>query len=276
MEYAIGTVVIPIYNGLHVARPCVESVVRWTDLTNCRVLLVNDGSDDYTTETLRTWQGWHSSIQLLENPRNLGFVRTCNRAFEHAEGEFVLILNSDTCVTPRWLKKLLECLRSDDSIAMVSPLTNFAAHLRIDMAPGLDYVGMNALLEQLWDGGYPDVTTVAGHCLMIRRSVLAEIGGFDLVFGEGYGEESDLSMRANYFGYRTVCATDTFIYHRGRGSFGASRREMLYRENKVIFHSRWGPRYEAQFTEFRRLDAIGKVRKRVISVLPQLESAFRR
>ena len=92
---------------------------------------------------------------------------------------------------------------------------------------------------------------------MISHDCLSRIGYFDVVFDDGYGEESDYAMRANYFGFRTVCVDDTYVYHRGRASFGHDRRAELYEQNKGIFLSRWQNRYPTDFEEFRIRDPLG-------------------
>lgn len=270
------TIVIPVFNALHVVRPCVASVLRWTALDDNRVLIVNDGSDTYTSEVLRSLAEVHLSVNVLENPRNLGFVRSCNRAFSVCDTEFVLLLNSDTCVTPRWLDKMVACMSGDRSIAAASPISNTAPHLSIPMLPGWDYLGMNEAIESISERRYPDVTTPEGYCLILRSSILDEIGTFDPVFDYGYGEESDLSMRANYFGYRTVCVDDTYIYHRGRATFGPERRKALYEQGRQIFNDRWGVLYEAQFSEHMKPDPLGDLRDALASLAGTLESAFRR
>ena len=276
MTNKICTVVVPIYNSLHAVRPCFDSVLRWTDLDRNEVILVNDASDEHTSEVLRQWSELHSSVSLVENEVNVGFVRSCNRALAIAESEFVVLLNSDTCVTPRWLEKMIACMRSDDAIAIASPVSNFAPYLRIEMAPGADYLAMNAFLEDLARPSYPDVTTPEGFCYMIRTCLLDRLGLFDLVFDDGYGEESDLAMRANYLGYRTVCVDDTYIYHQGRGTFGSERRRSLYERNRTIFNDRWSARYSEQLAEFRQRDPLAPLRAGSEKLGAGLKSSFDR
>lgn len=274
---AVTEIIIPVHNSLSVVRPCFGSVLRWTDLRQTRITLVNDASDQRTSSELRAWASRHQGVDLLENSRNIGFVRTCNRALMASKAEYVVILNSDTCVTPRWLGKMVACMESDGRIAMASPITNFAPHMRVDMVPGFGYIEMNALIERYSKREYPDITTPEGFCLILRRACLAVIGYFDPVFGDGYGEESDLAMRANYFGYRTVLVDDTFIYHRGRASFGATKREQLYQANKVIFHDRWGNKYPSEFSDFLRRDPLRGIRHAIAAGKPEhYRSAFRR
>ena len=272
----LSTIVVPIFNGLHVVRPCLDSVRRFTNLDRHPVTLVNDGSDEHTSETLRAWARESPGIRLMQNDRNLGFVRSCNRAVATVTTPYVILLNSDTCVTPRWADKMVACLESDPSIAVASPISNFAPHMRIEMVPGMDYVGMNALVEELTERSYPDITTPEGFCFGARMAHINELGFFDEVFDDGYGEESDLSMRANYFGLRTVCVDDTYIYHRGRGTFGRERRDALYNRNKVIFQDRWKARYPEQVAEFRARDPIGYLRTAIEGIAGSLESGYRR
>ena len=112
---------------------------------------------------------------------------------------------------------------------------------------------------------------------MISRRCLASIGYLDEAYDEGYGEESDFALRANYFGFRTACATNTYIYHRGRASYGEERRQALYRSSRRIFNNRWRDKYPLQVEEFRRRDPASIVRRRLAGALePNIESAFKR
>ena len=171
---------------------------------------------------------------------------------------YVLLLNSDVIVTPYWLKKLIACAESDESIATVNPLTNFASNINIKIAPGANYLGMNEYIEKNTKRMYPDIITCVGFCLLIRRSALDDVGIFDEIYGAGYCEESDLGMRLVTSGYRTVIADDTYVYHKGRASF-VSRGER-FKRNYKIFLNRWGKRYKRLFREFLVRDPLSYIR----------------
>ena len=270
-------VIVPVHNQLHVVRPCLESIARWTDAELDCVTLVADACDRKTLDFLRDWATTWPSAQVLETKRNYGFVRSCNLGLERSHAACCVLLNSDTCVTPGWLDKLFTCMESDSAIGIVSPLTNFAPHMRINMLPGLDYLEMNALVESAWNGDYPDVTTPEGFCFMVSRRCLATIGYLDTAYDAGYGEESDFALRANYFGFRTVCATDTYIYHRGRASYGEELREKLYRSSRRVFNMRWREKFPLQLDEFRDRNPISTVRRQLAGALnPDTEPAYKR
>ena len=226
-------IVIPVYNSPHLVRPCIESVLRWTDLAVDRLTIVDDGSDSHTAAMLRELLEDADGSRIVTNERNMGFVRTVNRGMQASTAGYVLLLNSDTAVTPRWTDKIVAAMESDPTIAIASPISNFAPHMRIDMVPGLDYLGMNSLVEDLSDRNYPNITTPEGFCYCISSKCLESIGYFDLAFDDGYGEESDYAMRANHAGFRTVLVDDTYVFHQGRGSFGLDRRNESVRTQQA-------------------------------------------
>lgn len=260
-------IVLPVFNSLHVVRPCVDSVLRATT-EPFRVLLVDDGCDSHTKRKLEEYAAEYAEVEVASQGRNLGFVHAANRGLAWSEAPIVVLLNSDTVVPHRWLERIRSCFASDEAIGVASPISNFAPHNRISMLPGVDHVAMDRLIESLSDRAYPDVTTPEGFCFAVRREALSVLGPLDIAFDRGYGEESDFAMRANYHGWRTVCVDDLYIYHRGRGTFGQHLRDELYNANKKIFHDRWGHRYRQEFADFQQRAPLNPLRERLASLVP--------
>src|SRR5262249_23464454 len=94
--------VIPVYDALRATKPSVESVARnappWR-----RVGVGNDAGGPETTAFLRSWPG----LVLLENERNLGFVKSANRGLLHSDAPWVCLLNSDTLLTKGALERMV-------------------------------------------------------------------------------------------------------------------------------------------------------------------------
>lgn len=268
-------VVVPVYNSLHLVRPCLDSVMRASS-PPLRVLLIDDGSDSHTRTALERFGEQYRDIEVVAQGRNLGFVHAANRGLAASTAPIVVLLNSDTVVPERWLERVRACFDSDERIGVASPISNFAPHNRIPMLPGVDHIAMDRIVESLSDRAYPDVTTPEGFCYAIRREALAMLGALDVVFDRGYGEESDFAMRANYHGWRTVCIDDLYVYHRGRGTFGQDVRDELYNANKSIFHDRWGHRYRRDFEDFQRRAPLSALRERLSSLRASgAESAYK-
>src|SRR6201999_2765759 len=78
-------------------------------------IVIDDATPDGSTACLVAVQG----IRLIINPRNLGYLRSCNTAARLARGEFLLLLNNDTQVMPDWLDPLLVPFRTSSDIGAV-------------------------------------------------------------------------------------------------------------------------------------------------------------
>jgi glycosyltransferase involved in cell wall biosynthesis len=75
---------------------------------------------------------------------------------------------------------------------------------------------------------YPRLPFLNGFCLLIRRTVLDQIGLFDEEnFGRGYGEENDYCLRAARASWQLAVADDVYVYHRQSRSYSHERRKAL-------------------------------------------------
>ena len=120
----LPAVVVPVYNAATDLDACLASVAA-TAPAGSEVLVIDDASPDPAVRGLlgrwaaRALPGW----RFLRNLENRGFVGTANRGLRATAGDVVL-LNSDTLVTPGWLQGLQRCLVSDPAIATATPWTN--------------------------------------------------------------------------------------------------------------------------------------------------------
>lgn len=245
--------VIPVYNALRATRDCLRTVrehaPEWA-----RILVINDASDARTSEWLREQEG----ITLLENPVNLGFVQTANRGLLFSDAPYVCLLNSDTLLTPGALERMVERLDREPAIGMCCPLSNSAVNLSVRIPPGEDVFSFARRVAERSPGLYPDVTTVVGFCLVVRREVISGLGAFDEAFERGYCEETDLHLRARAAGWRCVVADDVFVYHRQGASFSDSNER--FRKNLGLLMARWRHLYETEVAEFDRRNELGALR----------------
>jgi GT2 family glycosyltransferase len=115
-----------------------------------------------------------------------------------ASSRDVVLLNSDTIVTARWLDKLIDASVSSGDIGTVTPLSNNATLCYVPRAfeenlipTGFDVESFADLVERVSARSYPRLPTGVGVCLFIRRALLDDIGFFDAErYGLGYGEET--------------------------------------------------------------------------------------
>lgn len=234
-------IVIPVYNAVDDLERCVSSVLSHTT-GHYRLVLIDDASTDPAIagyfDALRS-RG-HAHIALRSNETNVGFTLTANRGMREARGDVVL-LNSDAMVTPGWLDALVRCAASDPRIGTITPFSNNAEICSFPnfcedngwIGPA-DAEAISSALAASAVPTYPDLPTGVGFCLYIRRALIDAIGIFDPVFGLGYGEENELSMRAAQAGFRNVLCDDAFVVHRGGRSFEGRKADLGTRNMALL------------------------------------------
>ena len=119
-------IIIPIYNAYDCVIECIDSVIKNTTFDGNILYLIDDKSpDDRILPLLKKYQKKYKFIKVIENEENLGFVGSVNKGMKVSKND-VILLNSDTEVTPHWLDKIIKCAYSEKMIATVTPLSNNA------------------------------------------------------------------------------------------------------------------------------------------------------
>jgi glycosyltransferase involved in cell wall biosynthesis/GT2 family glycosyltransferase len=267
-------IIVPVAGAPEELARCVASLLEWTNLERHRLVIVLDGPQPPETYALvaRLERERPEALLVLRNAERLGFVAGVNRGMSASDRD-VILLNSDTQVTERWVRKLQQAAYSAPEIATVTPFSNSATicslprFLETNALPaGHDVTSFARLVESRSRQGYPRLPTGVGVCLYIKRKVLDQIGLLDhKSFGEGYGEESELCMRALKAGYAHVLDDATFIFHEGQRSFGASRGRRVQAAHRAM--RRLHPEYLATVAAFIREDPIRPLRQRVLADL---------
>ena len=111
------SIIIPAYGHLADTLRCLYSVMACSgDTLRYEVIVADDKPAAPITSLLaqRT-----DGVRLIENPENLGFLRSCNAAARQARGRHLLFLNNDTTVHPDWLAPLVRLADADPQVGMV-------------------------------------------------------------------------------------------------------------------------------------------------------------
>jgi GT2 family glycosyltransferase len=253
------TIVVPVYGDLPSLKGCIFSLVEHVNTSIHRVMFVNDCGPEadrlerYIQENLKGKKGY----VYHRNPGNLGFVGTCNRAALELDetGNDIMLLNSDTVVTPGFLGEMAAVLHSRRDIAVVTPRTNNATLATIPLSAAKHKgIGMDRSYDifQRMQPHMPrchSVPVAHGFCMLIKRGVIDQHGLFDPAFGQGYGEEVDFCMRLSGHGYRSVLSNKTFVFHLEARSFTLEAKSRMLEENDRIIKHRY-PDYNQTISEY--------------------------
>lgn len=260
-------IIICIHNALDDVRCCLDSVVRHT-MPPFNLILVDDGSDTPTAQAVNEFAK-SQPVMLLRNEPAQGYTLAANRGLRASTSPYVVLLNSDTVVTPGWLDRLVACGESDARIGMVGPLSNAATwqsipHVFEDGAwaenalpEGTTPTDIARLIDYATRRLYPRIPFLNGFCLAIKRRVIDQVGHFDeATFGRGYGEENDYCLRARSAGWELAVADDAYVYHRLSRSYSSERRRQLSELAHAALVEKHGSAVVSAGTEICRADRV--------------------
>jgi len=277
-------IIVCVHNALDDAKRCLESVVRYTRMPY-RLVLVDDGSEAVTATYLQEWAMTQGALWLRDEPAS-GYTRAANRGLRQSAGDYVVMLNSDTLVTPDWLDRLIACAESDPRIGLVGPLSNTASWQSVPelldatgdwadnplpqwVSPAEYARSLAALSGRL----YPRLAFLNGFCLLIKRAVIDEVGLFDeATFGQGYGEENDYCLRARELGWQLAVADDTFVYHAQSRSYSHERRRQLSEAAHEKLIAKHGPALVYAGAQAARTDRVMAGIRARAQVLPKRQA----
>ena len=118
MTHPALSIVIVSFNTRGDLERCIESVMSSPPAASCELVVVDNASQDGSAEAVRArWP----SIQVLVQPRNLGFAAANNVGIRATTGALVLLLNSDTVVPPGSIDALIARLHAHPGAAVAGP-----------------------------------------------------------------------------------------------------------------------------------------------------------
>jgi GT2 family glycosyltransferase len=221
------SIIIPTRDRLHLLAPCVESLLQKTDYPNYELIIVDNNSEE--TEALAYLEslphGSSGQVRVLRYPHPFNYSAINNFAAREAKGEFLLLLNNDTqIIQEQWLERMLvHGMRPDVGVVgarlifpdgrlqhagVIVGLSGMADHPHLGLpvkAPG--YMG-RAQVDQ-------DFSAVTAACLLIRKSLFLDLGGFDEERFPVLFNDVDLCLKARQRRLKIVWTPYATVVHHG-------------------------------------------------------------
>jgi GT2 family glycosyltransferase len=253
----VVSVVIVSYNTREELLRCLATL-RGAPLA-LEVLVVDNASEDGSVAAVREA---FPEVRVREMAENLGFSRATNRGMRQARGEFVLLLNSDAELRPGALEAMVDLLRARPEAAIVGPRTvSTDGSPQVSFGPDLtpwNEWGQARLVRGVRErrpaalqeaarraSREQEVDWVSGACLLARRRVLDEVGGFDEAFFL-YEEDADLCRRVRRAGHKVVYEPRAeVLHHLGRSmARDPERARREYDQSHLLYYRKHNPAWQ--------------------------------
>lgn len=240
------SVIVVTYNNIELTKACLASLDEHTNHENLEIIVVDNASADGTPALLSAWVAEGENRKIILNDDNRGFAAGNNQGLAIADGEYLVLLNNDTFVTPGWIRTLYRHLERNKSIGIIGPVTN---NIGNEAKIQISYQDMDQMLVEAAKythsriGKLQNIQTVAFFCVMFSRKVYEDVGPLDEAFGRGFFEDDDYCRRIEQLGLTVACAEDVFIHHHLSASFNKLRsadRQALFEQNKATYEAKWG------------------------------------
>jgi N-acetylglucosaminyl-diphospho-decaprenol L-rhamnosyltransferase len=267
-------VVVVSYNSRETLRDCVGSLAGTPGV---RVTVVDNGSTDGSLESLAGLP-----VHTIVSGRNGGFGFGCNIGWRAGRAPYVLFLNPDARLEPAALATLGAVLDRDAGVGIVGPRILDADGSLVPSQRRYQRVGStwaqalflhrvirrarwaNEIIKDPGRYGDPaDAEWLSGACLLMRRTVLDALGGFDEDFFL-YCEDMDLCARARAAGARVRYEPGAVVHHEGGHSAPRTSLFAVLARSRMRYATKHGGRCSAALQHWGL--AVGAVTHTLVAV----------
>jgi glycosyltransferase involved in cell wall biosynthesis len=207
-------VVAVAYNRASMLSDLVDALAAQTHPA-IEFVIVDNGSTDSTASVLRAVTAHDPRFRILSIAENRGPARARNLAWRSTDQPWVAFTDDDCRPDPRWVEQLLAAAVDGTDIVQghtVPPAEEAARAGRFD----------KVLWVGRWSGRYETCN------LLVRRSLLQDLGGFNERFRIAMGEDADLGLRAEGLGVRSAYTSGAVVVH-----------PVVYRGFRGYLRDRW-------------------------------------
>jgi len=232
----IVSVVIPHAGGIELIDRSLRSLVP-PETGGMEVIVVDGGPP----EGLRTiCERAPFVVRIVPAGRHRGFARAVNLGLAVAQGRYILVLNNDVSADRGFVDALVATAEATGASLVAPRVLCMARPDRIDntgndlYGDGLNLCRARGRPDDAESRAPIDPLLPSGSAMLLRRSLLTRIGGFDPEYF-AYGEDAELGMRALRAGFECRYAPDAVVHHLGSGTWGAQslRKAYLVERNRA-------------------------------------------
>lgn len=250
---------IVTYNNEETIKECLESIFKYTNETEFKIIIVDNNSTDDTIGIIEKYFNENKCLTIIKNRENIGFGAAHNIAIRSNDAKYHLVLNPDIILIENSVGKIIDFMENNEDIGVVSPKITFPDGTLqflckreprlfdlaiIRFAPEfvkkifqkrIDYYEMR-------DSGYDeimDVPNLSGSFMLFRKSILDRVDGFDERFFI-YFEDTDISRRISEISRKVFYPYTSVVHLWNRHSHKNVKHFFISLVSTAKYFHKWG------------------------------------
>lgn len=246
------SIIIPNKDHIDDLKKCVESIHQISDYKNYEIIIVENNSEEAMTfRYYEKLEQDYQNVRVIYWKDIFNYASINNFGVAESRGEYLVFLNNDVeIISPKWIDEMLGFAQQADvgvvgvklyfpnytiqHAGVVIGLGGVAGHIAVGM-PGTDYgyQGRSIIAQ--------DYSAVTAACMMVRKDVFRELGGFDEKFQVAYND-IDFCLKAGKCGYRVVFTPYAELYHyesKSRGKEDSPEKKARFEREVALFEKKW-------------------------------------
>ena len=217
------SIVIPNKDHVQDLKQCIASIEEKSTYRNYELVIVENNSEEKETFAYyETLEQENPKVRVIRYEGEFHYSEINNLGAQHAQGEYLVLLNNDTeVISETWLEELLGCSMRPDVGATGARLyygDDTVQHAGIVLGAG--GIAGNSSIGQSWEdvGEFQrlvcarDVSAVTAACLMVRKAVYEQVGGLSTELPVAFNDV-DFCLKVQKAGYRVVYNPYAELYH---------------------------------------------------------------
>jgi GT2 family glycosyltransferase len=178
---------------LEMNNECIDSINNSTKNHTFKIYLIETNKD-------RKFEYSQDNVVVIQPDEEFNYNRFLNIGLEHCKNEWVLISNNDTIYHENFIDKMIEANEFDKDLLSMSPMDDkWHRHKKFDKNIKIYY-------------GFRTSYEIAGWSILVKRSVIDQIGGFDEKFKFWY-QDNDYAMNLIKHKIKHALITDSKVTH---------------------------------------------------------------
>lgn len=258
-NHPLVSIIIPNKDAVEMLRRCIKSIEKRSTYTNYEIVVVENNSlKEETFEYYREISNSGSNIRVIsiKTEGSFNYSKAVNYGFEHAHGEYIILLNNDTeVVAPNWIERMLgPCMRPEIGAVGARLLypdgsiqhAGVVIHRDTPAYLGCGRPGDTREYFNLFNVTR-SLSAVTGACMMCRSDTYLKTGMLDEEFRVNYND-IDFCLRLRSLGYTVLYEPSAVLIHYESVNCGRSdateRKRLRFRRELSTLMNRWPSYWE--------------------------------